>query len=215
MRQKALLWFVVCTATLMVPGLWAVFTHGHTELHLAVNRFHGPYGDLFFAPFTHLGDGLTVLAVSLLFLLRSWRGFLMVGLSAGLSALVTQTLKRTLFAEVDRPMEFLAELPELHLVQGVVMNHHNSFPSGHSTAAFSMCCALAVLIARPTWSIALALLAGLLAYSRVYLSQHFTEDVLAGAFIGTLTASLVYVLLFEGPWSRNAALDRSLLRGRP
>lgn len=214
MRRKALQWFVAATVLLMLPGLWAVATHGHTELHLAINRFHRPAGDLFFAPFTHVGDGLTVLAVSLLFLLRSWRAFLMVGLSAGLSALVTQTLKHTVFADVDRPVEFLVDMPDLYLVQGVVMNHHNSFPSGHSTAAFSMCCALAVLVARPSWSIVFSLLAGLLAYSRVYLSQHFTEDVLAGAFIGTLTAVFVYVLLYVGPWSRNDSLDRSLFRRR-
>jgi membrane-associated phospholipid phosphatase len=53
-----------------------------------------------------------------------------------------------------------------------------------------------------------------MAYSRVYLSQHFTEDVLAGAVVGTCTGIAVYFLVYRGRWGRNAALDRSPWRAR-
>ena len=50
--------------------------------------------------------------------------------------------------------------------------------------------------------------------SRVYLSQHFTEDVLAGATIGTMVTYLVYRWLYTAPFSKRPWLDRSLLRGQ-
>ena len=58
----------------------------------------------------------------------------------------------------------------------------------------------------------LALLAAGLGLSRIYLSQHFTEDVVAGATIGTLTAYLVYRWLYVSPFASRSWLDRSPFR---
>ena len=57
----------------------------------------------------------------------------------------------------------------------------------------------------------LALLAGLLAFTRVYLSQHFTEDALCGACIGTITAWAAYRWLYISRFSSRSWLNRSLL----
>lgn len=215
MRWKALRWFVLTTVLLLLPGVWAIATHEHLELHRSINRWHASFFDRSFAALTHLADGITVALVALLFLLRSWRAFIVVGASAILSALITQTLKRTWFADVDRPIEFLDRMPGLHLVEGVVMNHHNSFPSGHSTAAFSACCAIAIVLARPGWSVLLALLAGALAFSRVYLSQHFTEDIVVGAIIGTATAAVVGRWAYTGARAARSTWDQGpFQRGR-
>ena len=56
----------------------------------------------------------------------------------------------------------------------------------------------------------LVTLAGLLAFSRVYLSQHFTEDILAGAVIGTVTAWAVYRWLYISAFSERPFLERSI-----
>ena len=66
----------------------------------------------------------------------------------------------------------------------------NSFPSGHTSAAFafaaSMCCHLDV-----TWGKVLAVIAAvLMGWSRLYVGVHFPSDVLAGAVIGTLCGLL-------------------------
>ena len=70
-----------------------------------------------------------------------------------------------------------------------------------------MCAALAVVIGKPVPAILLAALAALLAFTRVYLSQHFTEDVLAGAFVGTVVTIGVYYLLYRTAWGERTALD--------
>ncbi|HMN06033.1 MAG TPA: phosphatase PAP2 family protein [Flavobacteriales bacterium] len=159
--------------------------------------------------FTELANGWVPVILALVLLRKSWRTFLMMGLGTGLSAIAVQLLKHLVFAGYDRPAMFLEEMPGLQLVAGMDLHHHFSFPSGHSTAAFSMCLALAVVIGNRAAAIGLAVLAALLAFSRVYLSQHFTEDILAGALVGTVVTTAVFGLLYQGRYAHDARLDRS------
>ncbi len=63
---------------------------------------------------------------------------------------------------------------------------NSSFPSGHATAAF----AGASVLARsyPRLAVPAYVLAGGVAYSRLYLRRHYGSDVIAGAVIGILAA---------------------------
>jgi membrane-associated phospholipid phosphatase len=179
---------------------------------MAVNRFHAPWADVFFAIWTNLADGWMPALLAIVLLAWSWRAFLLMAVSAGGSAIMVQSLKHLCFSHMGRPAMFLDRMPGLHLVPGVELHYYFSFPSGHSTAAFSMCLALAVLAER-RWSAAvLAVLAASFAFSRVYLSQHFTEDVLGGALLGTATGIGAFFLLYRGRLGRDAKLDRSPLR---
>jgi membrane-associated phospholipid phosphatase len=213
-RRAVAIRFLFTGLVLAAPaayGLWAI---GGLDLHARVNAVHRPWADAFFAHVTHLADGLvpTVLALALLFI-ATWRSFLMMALSTGLSAIVVQVLKHFVFAHRHRPAMFRDQLPAGLWVEGVDLHHHHAFPSGHATAAFAMCFALAIIVGRPRWAVPFALLAGVLAFSRVYLSQHFTEDILAGAGLGTLTAALVYGWLYTAPFASRAWLDRRPFRG--
>ncbi len=71
----------------------------------------------------------------------------------------------------------------------------NSFPSGHTQAAFSL--AVAVLLAcRYNWiKITLSIFALLMAFSRLYVGVHYPSDVLFGALIGTATALIAFGFL--------------------
>ena len=188
----------------------AVLSTEQVELHRAMHGFTGPALDGFFSWFTHIGDGWvpTVLALLVLFV-RDLRSFMMMGLSCGFSALVAQGLKRTF--NHDRPFMYKEQLGDIPWVEGLELHHHLSFPSGHATAAFSMCFALAILLDKKVWGYAFGLFAILLAYSRVYLSQHFSEDILFGGAIGTITSLLVYHWLYRSPFSQRTWLDRKLL----
>ena len=195
MQDKRIIrWFIGIWLLVSVPAMVAILFTEKLDLHRAMHPFHTEGTDLFFRLITHVGDGLVPTGLSLLILaFRDVRSFLLMGLGCGLSALVVQFLKRLPFAMEDRPFMFKDQLGDLHWVPGLELHHHFSFPSGHATAVFSMCFALAVLVHRPMWSVAFAMLALLVAYSRVYLSQHFTEDIFVGAALGTRVGSRILV----------------------
>jgi hypothetical protein len=104
---------------------------------------------------------------------NSWDQLFNEGEALGASALTTWALKET----VRRPRPF----------EGGGSVH--SFPSGHSSGAFTA----ATLIERNSgeWAaIPAYALAALTAYGRVSSARHYPSDVLAGAAIGILTARI-------------------------
>ncbi|HMQ75001.1 MAG TPA: phosphatase PAP2 family protein [Flavobacteriales bacterium] len=208
-RSRNVSAFVGASIVLALPAAITVWRTEQVVLHAAVNRWHAPWSDALFSVATHLADGLVPAAVAVILLfVGTWRTFFMLGLSTGLSAIVVQVLKRQVFADHDRPVMFAHDMPLLHLVDGVTMNHHFSFPSGHATCAFAMCLAFAVMESGPRRAPLWAAGAAMLAFSRVYLSQHFTEDVLAGAAVGVATGVLVWAVLYRSAWARAPWLDR-------
>jgi membrane-associated phospholipid phosphatase len=70
-----------------------------------------------------------------------------------------------------------------------------SFPSGHSATAMSVAILLATLY--PRWRFA-ALFGGILiAFSRLFLAQHYISDVIAGSYLGIVSTVLLYNLYFK------------------
>jgi membrane-associated phospholipid phosphatase len=212
-RNRAILAFLLTAAILAVPAVVAVASHGKLELHAAINAHHAPWADVFFSHATHLADGLVPTVVALLFLfMGSWRSFFMLAFGNSVGALITQFLKRQVFPGHHRPGRFVEGLGDMHWVADIELYHHFSFPSGHATAAFTLCMALAVVAGRLRIAVGLALVAAVLAFSRVYLSQHFTEDILAGAFVGCTAVLGVHYWLYRSPFSRKAWLDKRPFR---
>jgi membrane-associated phospholipid phosphatase len=75
-----------------------------------------------------------------------------------------------------------------------MISEYNSMPSGHTGAAFFMFFWVAVLLQRFHWGLFAGLIAVGVAYSRVYLFQHFPVDTLVGAAIGVGASALFYYL---------------------
>jgi hypothetical protein len=120
---------------------------------------------------------------------------LFIGISNLISALITQLLKHTLFADIVRPKKFFEGIHDLYFVPGVDNYLYNSFPSGHSTCAFSLYFALSLIVENKFVKLICFITALLVGYSRVYLSQHFFEDVYAGSLIGVVTTIIVYYII--------------------
>lgn len=70
--------------------------------------------------------------------------------------------------------------------------YYNSFPSGHTTEVVAAALPLAVRSRRLTVRVALALLAALVGYSRIWLGRHHPVDIIAGMALGSLAARLIF-----------------------
>jgi len=66
---------------------------------------------------------------------------------------------------------------------------YNSFPSGHAATIFSLATAMSLFW--PKYRAYFFVVAFAVALSRIILTSHFVSDVIAGAFIGTLTVLLL------------------------
>lgn len=187
--------FILPYLLLLFIGALAYFITEKTEAHLFVNQFHNSILDNLFYYSTYLGDGVFVVITIIIAAFFNVRLAILIIASYALSAGITQGLKHLVFNEWMRPagvFEANAQLHQLYLVPGVELNYHNTFPSGHSTSAFSLFFSLSVFSPKKLIQFILFCLAVLAAYSRVYLSQHFFIDIYAGSFIGTVCSLLLY-----------------------
>ncbi len=187
----------------------------HLEINTIVNRYM--VLDLFFKYITYLGDGAFVIIVSILLLLYNIRLGIALLFSYALSSIISSALKHFVFAEVFRPsFIFQWEIPHvLRKVDGVDLYIHNSFPSGHATAAFSFFIILSFFHKQIWQKVIFLTLACLAAFSRVYLSQHFLMDITAGAFLGSTVAHFVgYYFFYKNGTGILNKWDRSLYNRR-
>lgn len=100
---------------------------------------------------------------------------------------------------VDRPRP-CHMLPGVHLL--VSCGSGYSFPSSHAVNNLAGALVLAYFLPRWTW--AFFSFAALVAFSRLYVGVHFPSDVVAGAIIGLICASLIILLFRVGElwWTR-------------
>ncbi len=166
-------------------------------IHLWINQFHTPFLNFFFKYVTYLGDGLFLIVPALILLFVSLRHFVFL-LTAYLSTgLVAQILKRFFFDGVVRPTRYFEGIADLPLVNGVKMLGSHSFPSGHATSAFALFLCLALITKSKPDKLMCFVLATLVAFSRVYLSQHFLIDVYFGSLIGCAGALAFYQVFYR------------------
>ncbi len=162
-----------------------------------IEPFRNPIADEVFKFCTKLGEAVFITAMLVAILTF---GSVAEGLSSVLiilaMAVTVNLLKHSVFPEYHRPVLYMEQHFQLSLspVPGTELWKNNSFPSGHTSAAFTIC-ALFSLISRKTYVVVgflcIAILVGL---SRMYLMQHFLVDVCAGSFIGTgFAAALLFI----------------------
>jgi membrane-associated phospholipid phosphatase len=87
-------------------------------------------------------------------------------------------------------------MQQMHRVAGEIIHSQLSFPSGHTTAAFLGFGLISCLSKNLFLGVGCAFLAGLVAYSRMYLGQHYLKDVVAGESVALL---LLAVFIYFSP----------------
>jgi membrane-associated phospholipid phosphatase len=188
----------LCIAILVASSV-DVTHHGvvaRADPHIAYWSYRHITGALHVAceAVTQLGDAglLAVLVVvALAGLVRARRRFdaALLAVSAGATAVLTSAMKEAFHR--DRPI----------YVDPVHGPKSFSFPSGHSSGAFTVYLLLAILLTVGlstrvrSWAIAAACaLATLIAASRVLLPVHFLSDVIAGTAIGLAVVAAAVIV---------------------
>ena len=183
-------WIIFC--------LFCLVLIGNTDFSICVNQYHFPFLDIFFKYITYLGDGLTALLIVILLLIIRLDYGLISAIGLALSAMITQILKRFIFGEVPRPFLVFKEqidVGQWHLIDGVEMHQFYSFPSGHTTSIFGICILLSLIINQKKYNYGLFMIALLVGFSRIYLSQHFLMDVFIGSLIGSMMTIFTFLFL--------------------
>ena len=177
--------FFVYYLILLCTCLIIKFIFSRQDIYFAVNSRYSDWGDYIFPYITNLGDGWTIIILSSILALFNYRTAFLMATSYGVTAILAQIIKRVVGA--PRPKLFFTDqLSRIHFVKGFYIDSLGSFPSGHTVTAFSATLVAAYLIKNKSWSVPLLFLAMLIGFSRMYVSEHFFEDVVGGSVIGVI-----------------------------
>jgi len=178
-----------------VVGWFFVGSTERLDQLLLINGANNAFADILFQGLTAIAE-VVLPVLFLIYLFRFRKEYALPYVySYALSTGLIQGLKHWVFSDALRPLAYFASSGvKWHIVPGLLISEFNSMPSGHTGAAFFMFFWVAVLLKRFHCGLFAGLLAVGVAYSRVYLFQHFPVDTLVGAFIGTGSSYLFYYI---------------------
>ncbi len=130
---------------------------------------------------TYLGSSEFAIALCLGAMLRYGTSFESYGIKLSLSLIITGSISQIIKRSVNRIRPFLI-LNSLNIKKIGIDDF--SFPSGHTTAAFTMAITTAIFF--PAIGVVAIFLSSMVGVSRIYLGVHFPTDVVAGIIIGTI-----------------------------
>ncbi|MAT53314.1 MAG: hypothetical protein CMN32_02455 [Saprospirales bacterium] len=196
MIRKHSLYFFLFALFIVAGGIYTAMS-GKTDALFYFNENRQPFWDVFFRFATKLGEGYVYIIAALVALFYRLRYFLLIA-AGGLMVMLVSVVTKSYFA-VDRPLAMLRKEGLENLLNPVadVTLHTGatSFPSGHAMSALCFYTLILLILPPRRWLDALFfLLAMVVVISRVYLFQHFWQDVYAGAITGFALAVLLYAL---------------------
>lgn len=203
--------FLIPWVLVLSVAIVLLIIYSKAQLHIFSNQMQTQFLDAFFKYTTYLGDGALIAMLFVVLLFVKYR-YALAFLSGALAAsLLINLIKKVLLHDVYRPSKYfeLYESYQLHFVEGVKLHSFQSFPSGHTTTAFNLFFMLALLVENRWLKTTFLAIAVVVAYSRVYLSQHFLIDIVAGSVFGV--ASVFIAFYFFGK-SEKSWLDKSVLK---
>jgi membrane-associated phospholipid phosphatase len=177
-RLFFILYLILLCACLIIKALY-----DKEVIYFAVNSRFSDWAD-YLAPYiTAIGNGWTTIILIIVLVLFNYRKAFLLASSYAVTSLLAQLIKR--IVKAPRPkLYFHDQLTRIHFVKGAYTDMFDSFPSGHTVTAFSTALVFTYLLKNKSWSVLLLLIAVLIGYSRMYLSEHFFEDVTAGSALG-------------------------------
>jgi len=182
-------WFFIPYVIVLAICLVIKLTYTREDIYYAVNSMYSNWADAAAPYITNIGSGWTVVGATLLMLLFNYRYAFLFATANIVTAIVAQTLKH--YFDAPRPqLYFKDQLDRIHFVLGTEQLSLHSFPSGHTVSAFASAMVITYFCRNKLLGFPLFLIAALVGYSRMYLSQHFFEDVTAGSAIGVVVTAI-------------------------
>lgn len=170
---------------LLFIGIFVWGFYSRADGFILLNPFHSSFLNVLFIGITTIGDGIfTVALCIILFFFKRRFLSLMILSSFLISGIISQVIKY-FFLEA-RPAMFFEKTNYPYFIDHVTLHNFHSFPSGHATSAFAMVSILCFSIKNKNYSVLLLMLGALVGCSRIYLGQHFINDISAGSIIGVL-----------------------------
>lgn len=151
--------------------------------------------DRFMRLITEIGGavGNTIIA-SIIFLIGILfeNNYMSIGFQLLVSLAVVQTIVyiTKILVKRIRPYEIKKDIN----TYGIIMKDY-SFPSGHTSASFTLATVLS--LNDPRLTIPAYLYASLVGISRIYLGVHYPSDVFFGGFLGTILSYIVHYYLID------------------
>ena len=195
---------------LLLLGILFLAFFQNSNFSIIVNAYHNNFLDQFFKYITFLGDGRFVFLIALIYLFANKKYGTSILISLIINTILIQVLKRVVFSNRFRPSFYFKNLIEdgsWNLIEGVELYEKFSFPSGHTASIFCLCMSICIFMKKKYLLLLLVLLAYIVGFSRIYLSQHFLIDVLTGALIGSLIPILTFKYIEPLLFNKNKIKD--------
>lgn len=158
-----------------------------TLLRIINNSWNCKFLDIIMPSMTYLGSfPFMFIFCTVAFLLSSAMIHAMA-IKAMISVTISTGIGKILKVSVTRLRPFI-KIPNLNIKKIDIDQY--SFPSGHTTAAFSL--AIIIALYFPMFGFITIPLAFCVGISRMYIGVHYPTDVIMGIFIGTTCSFLTY-----------------------
>ena len=206
---KRFLFSLIISFVLALIVFWLSYCVGKNEFFLLLNSNLGKAPDYFFRYLTNLGDGLMWI-YWLIVILRKRKELLPLIISSFIfTTIFTQIFKYFILPSEKRPSSAITDISQMHFVEGVTLHSFHSFPSGHTATAFTFLLLIALTVKRLDVLILSFIVALLIAYSRIYLGQHFPLDIGGGIIVSICSVSLS---VFVQKWFERRRLEKAFLK---
>lgn len=209
--KKNRAFFIPYFIFLLIGGV-VLLLYNKISISLYINYYHSPAADFIFKNVTLIGLGYTIIPVVLILLFIRFR-YALISLTAFFLAVIINDSLKSIF-HTPRPVTVFSQMHQtLYLVPNVEIDAWNSFPSGHTATGFCIFCVLALYAKNNFTKATCFAVAFLIAYSRMYLSEHFLIDVYAASIIGMVSALVIYKwMMSEKMFTKFGGIDKPLIR---
>lgn len=183
----------------------------YLTLLLVTSAPHSFVNNIFLVNYTFIGDGIFIAAlIALLFYKKQILKAQSLLLAVTITTVVIQLIKNVIF---DDGLHIFLEEGEYLFAQNQIVDL-GGMPSSHMAYGMAFFTLISFYFSSTKWTIALVVIAIVLAYSRIYLSGNTVLDVIAGGVTGLLASLLSYSIFFpvrksgtsSARWGKTATL---------